>query len=340
MKKDDFGAAFDAMWSGFGKWAETAVSNLEKAEKTFANDMAKALLDEAKKKTEAKATSNHRPSGVPTNNPHPTHTSVTLNENGTHNIRLDWATYLQGDLPADFLMIFWNKNGAVDSSSSAISVNVNPDSSSYYIFEGVAPKEVMAFGIAAARRTENGIEIGAIQSPADSPNWRAVSGLSRSISRSINEAMAQAHLEALRHEVRQRRMPQDAFGDVVGRTQSYWTNSSSNPDKGFEAEINGVKVKGQKSVEIDGNGRVKVDGYDTAAVADKGSFNLTVTKGCIGNLKVSGSVTASVINGDVKSGGDVTTTTVNGDVKATGNVEAKTVNGDIRAGGDVTTQKR
>ncbi|MBT2244582.1 hypothetical protein JQK15_13640 [Sphingobium sp. BHU LFT2] len=112
-------------------------------------------------------TAGYRVTGVPTNTPTPSSASVFANANGTRNITLNWAAYTQGTRKADFLMIFWRKaTTAPGLNDSAVSVNVNTSAASYYIFEGVSPNDTFSFGIAAARRTENGIEIGAIQTIA------------------------------------------------------------------------------------------------------------------------------------------------------------------------------
>ncbi|SEJ87634.1 hypothetical protein SAMN05518849_11690 [Sphingobium sp. AP50] len=109
-------------------------------------------------------TSGYRVTGVPSNNPTASTITVTANANGTRNIRLDWAAYTQGTRKADLLMLFWRKASTTPTvNDSAVPVNVNTSAASYYIFEGINPTDAMSFGIAAARRTENGIEVGAIQ---------------------------------------------------------------------------------------------------------------------------------------------------------------------------------
>jgi len=124
-------------------------------------------------------TVNYRTTGAPTNNPTPTAIDVDTNKDGSIDIKLSWGTYTQGDKKADMLMLFWKKGassglGAPTVNDSCISFNVNTASSSFYIFEGLASEKYYSFGIASARRTENGLEIGAIQSPTSSPNWQDV----------------------------------------------------------------------------------------------------------------------------------------------------------------------
>jgi len=121
-------------------------------------------------------TAKYRTAGAPTNNPTPSGITVTANTNGTANIRLDWGTYTQGALPADFIVLFWRKDGtAPTQNDSSIVFNVNT-AASYYNFEGVNPSDTYSFGIAAARKSETGLEIGTIQAPISAPDWRGVSG--------------------------------------------------------------------------------------------------------------------------------------------------------------------
>ncbi|MCE5220059.1 MAG: right-handed parallel beta-helix repeat-containing protein [Clostridium sp.] len=106
----------------------------------------------------------YRTTGVPTNNPIPSGIQITENSNGTRNIKLQWNQYIQGELQADMLLVFWCKaNQTPVYTDTCVPVNVNTSASSYYIFEGVSPSDTFSFGIASARRTENGLEIGQIQ---------------------------------------------------------------------------------------------------------------------------------------------------------------------------------
>jgi len=124
-------------------------------------DQHKTLLDE---------TASYRTPGPPSNNPVPTNISTRDNENGTLDITLEWAAYEQGERQADMIFLFYkkgdNKNlGAPTENDNAIIFNVNTGSASKHTIEGVAPNKYYSFGLAAGRRTENGIEIGKIQSP-------------------------------------------------------------------------------------------------------------------------------------------------------------------------------
>jgi hypothetical protein len=125
-------------------------------------DQHDALLDE---------TVNYRTKGSPTNEPTPTNIVVNENSNGSLDIRVEWAPYSQGVRKADMLILFWKKGdtsglGVPTTEDSNVSFSVNESNSAYYLLEGLAPNTFYRFGIAAARRTENGLEIGNIVSPA------------------------------------------------------------------------------------------------------------------------------------------------------------------------------
>jgi len=136
-------------------------------------------------------TINYRSAGAPTNNPTPSGITVTTNTNATINIKLDWAAYTQGAKQADLLMLFWKKgDGAPTVNDSTVSFNVNTASASYYILEGVNPADTYSFGLASARRTENGIEIGTIQSPTTAPDWQGVTSGTPNYTGNINGTTA------------------------------------------------------------------------------------------------------------------------------------------------------
>ncbi len=123
-------------------------------------------------------TVNYRTAGAPTNKPGPSLLTITNNANASINIKVGWKAYSQGTLLADFLMLFWVQGTAplnaptIDDNS--VMFNVNTAKASYYTFEGVNPEENWRFGIAAARKTESGLEIGEIQSPTAAPDWADV----------------------------------------------------------------------------------------------------------------------------------------------------------------------
>lgn len=133
-------------------------------------------------------TSKYRTAGAPTNAPVPTGTSIIVsnNSNGSCNIRLDWAGYIQGANQADFLALFWKKgNTAPTVTDASVLFNVT-STASYHIFEGVNPEDTYSFGLAAGRRTESGIEIGNIVAPAANPDWIGFTGGSAVITADIH----------------------------------------------------------------------------------------------------------------------------------------------------------
>lgn len=107
----------------------------------------------------------YRTTGAPTNAPYPVSLPVpSQNTNGTVNWTLTWDHYVQGAKQADALVLFWRKDGTAPTVNDAsITMTVNTTWRSYYVMEGVNPADTYSFGIAAARRTEVGWEIGPIQ---------------------------------------------------------------------------------------------------------------------------------------------------------------------------------
>uniref|UniRef100_UPI00261E1DDE phage tail spike protein n=1 Tax=Bacteroides sp. TaxID=29523 RepID=UPI00261E1DDE len=125
-------------------------------------------------------TAKYRTDDVPANNPLPSAIVIESNTDGSINIKLSWGQYTQdGTKQADLLLLFWKKGdssglGAPGVTDSCIAFNVNTAGASFYRFEGVPSDKYYSFGIAAARRTESGLRIGAIQSPTSSPDWQDV----------------------------------------------------------------------------------------------------------------------------------------------------------------------
>lgn len=155
------------------------------------------LSNAANGNTAFTGTANYRTTGAPTNNPAPSNITITANANGTRNIRLDWAAYSQGARRADELMVFWTKaNAAPTVNDSSVTMPMS-SGASYYIFEGLNPTDVMSFGIAAARRTENGTEIGTIVAPTASPNWRNIATATPNYTGNINGVTASTLTQAL-----------------------------------------------------------------------------------------------------------------------------------------------
>lgn len=131
-----------------------------------------AVSNAANGQTAFTGTANYRTTGAPSNNPVPSAITITDNTNGTRDIQVNWNAYTQGANKADFLILFWNKTSTAPTINDAsVSFSVNTSGGSYYRFEGVNPAQAYSFGIAAARRTENGLEIGTIVAPTSAPQW-------------------------------------------------------------------------------------------------------------------------------------------------------------------------
>lgn len=125
----------------------------------------------------ADQTLNYRTTGAPSNAPTPTGITIAANPNGSRDITLSWGAYTQGAKPADFICLFYKEGtGTLTVSDAVLVFNVNTTSGSYHKFLGVDPAKTYTAGIAAARKTENGIEIGPIVQPTSSPNWVVSAG--------------------------------------------------------------------------------------------------------------------------------------------------------------------
>lgn len=111
-------------------------------------------------------TAMYRTPGAPSNRPQPVSIDSVVNANASVNYIVRWEAYTQGERPADQLLLFWRKDGnAPTVNDSCISFAPNTTGRSYHVFEGVNPAGTFSFGIAAARRTELGLEIGEIAAP-------------------------------------------------------------------------------------------------------------------------------------------------------------------------------
>ena len=108
-------------------------------------------------------TAKYRTAGAPTNLVIPTGISAPVNSNGTKTIRVSWAPYVQGANQADVIGLFYRRDNNIPTYvDSCVVMNVNVNTSAYYDLQGVNPEDLYSFGIAAGRRTENGIEWGLI----------------------------------------------------------------------------------------------------------------------------------------------------------------------------------
>ncbi len=198
--------------TGAKKWAAETGADITSghtaADTALVNTVAAATVqgNAADGKTGYDGTVKYRTTGAPTNNPTPTVVSKLVRANGSMDIKLEWDTYTQGANQADLILLFWEKStevadkiwdeieetwddatvgeedwdgtslGAPTVNDSCIAFNVNTAAASYFFLEGCNPNSTWSFGIAAARRTENGWEIGSIQSPTAAPDWQDVTG--------------------------------------------------------------------------------------------------------------------------------------------------------------------
>lgn len=108
-------------------------------------------------------TAKYRSVGAPTTVPTPLSLTTVDHDNATRDIILEWDAYVQGDNQADVLMLFYSPGTDMPTyRDSCIVMNVNTEGTATYVFPGVPPTATYRAGIAAARRTESGLEIGQI----------------------------------------------------------------------------------------------------------------------------------------------------------------------------------
>ena len=122
-------------------------------------------------------TVNYRTTGAPSATIVPTlFTSVTETD-GSVSYTLEW-TYTQGASKADFFPVFWRTTAgplAVTDAHYEMSARVDAGVLTYqFTLRGVPSNRSLTFGVAAARRTESGLEIGAITSSLAAPDWDLV----------------------------------------------------------------------------------------------------------------------------------------------------------------------
>lgn len=206
--------------------------------------------------TALSGTVNYRTAGAPTNNPVPSGITVTTNSNATANIQLNWNAYTQGARQADFLLIFWKKAGTAPGvNDSSIAVNVNT-SASYYIFEGVSPSDTYSFGIAAARRTETGLEIGTIVAPSTSPDWLGVTSGTPNFTANINGVAASTIASAVTNfvpgnDTKNTTPATPTFGTSSG-ILDYTVNNNGTIDVSFEWLFTAYNGSNGDDKDIDG----------------------------------------------------------------------------------------
>lgn len=120
----------------------------------------------------------YRSAGAPTNAPVPTGIQVAQAPNGTMLTTLAWEQYEQGVIPADFILLFmeWsgdpeNPPGEPSVTKPSIALTPNTSEAAHHTIPGLNPSYLWSFGIAAARKTESGLEVGPLQCPL---MWRDV----------------------------------------------------------------------------------------------------------------------------------------------------------------------
>ncbi len=120
----------------------------------------------------------YRSAGIPTNAPVPTGIQVAQAPNGTMLTTLAWEQYVQGEFPADFILLFmeWsgdplNPPGEPSVTKPSTALTPNTADAAHYTIPGLNPSYLWSFGIAAARKTESGLEVGPLQCPI---MWRDV----------------------------------------------------------------------------------------------------------------------------------------------------------------------
>jgi len=127
----------------------------------------------------AEGTANYRTPGSASNNPVPQTINMIDGGSGTRDITISWATYVQGSVPADYLVVY-AKNGSTALATTDPSIHV-PLTATTYTFKGVDYNGYRV-GISTARNTDNGVILGTIIQPASAPNWIIPSGTANIVS--------------------------------------------------------------------------------------------------------------------------------------------------------------
>lgn len=108
----------------------------------------------------------YRTKGAPDSRPWPVSLDVVQRSNGSMVYTLTWDHYAPGAKQPDNFVIFYSKtaNAPTKTDPARMVPAVFDRWRQSYTLEGAPPSDTYSFGIAAARRTENGLEIGAIVS--------------------------------------------------------------------------------------------------------------------------------------------------------------------------------
>ncbi len=112
----------------------------------------------------------------PDSSPVPISISSAMNTDGSLKVVLTWE-YVQGLREATFFIIYLIDGTApIAEPDSGDQFAMIPADTPFYVFPSLPSDHTYRFGVAAARETINGLQIGAIQSPAGSPDWVDVTG--------------------------------------------------------------------------------------------------------------------------------------------------------------------
>lgn len=97
-----------------------------------------------------------------------------ISDNGTLTYMLSWGAYVDGDIPADFILIYWKEGQNVGQPlcmDNCYALLPNLQEEQTYSFFNFISEKYYNFGVAAAKRVGNCIEVGQISSP---DNWQNV----------------------------------------------------------------------------------------------------------------------------------------------------------------------
>jgi hypothetical protein len=137
------------------------------------------VANAANGQTAYSGTTLYRSAGAPTNAPVPSAIASAVENDGSVSYKLNW-NYTQGALQADGFFLFWKQGSTNPGSPTTADQHIDVG----WPFGGAGGAQALAarivgfsqdshvtFGVAAYRRTNNGIEIGAIVLATSSPDW-------------------------------------------------------------------------------------------------------------------------------------------------------------------------
>jgi hypothetical protein len=106
----------------------------------------------------------YQSAGAPAGSAVPFGVYLTDNGNGTFDILVSWERYADiAPLKADYVLLFTRADAAPPSIQDTVRAFMVNRNRAYFLVSGVPAAEVRSIGIAAARSTENGLEIGEIK---------------------------------------------------------------------------------------------------------------------------------------------------------------------------------